>query len=81
MHYTISIRTVIRNKENCHLSIEKKVSNQNKYLYRCALYIIIRYIGIGPDVSHLPRLPAMTRRDISHPIGSVVRRKSCSVSE
>ena len=33
----------------------------------------------GADVSHLLRLPAMTRRDISHPIWSVVRRKSCSV--
>ena len=33
----------------------------------------------GPDVSHLPRLPAMTRRDISYPIWSVIRWKSCSV--
>ena len=41
MQYMISIRTVIRNDENCHLSIEKKVSYQNKYLYRCTLYIII----------------------------------------
>ena len=37
LHYTISIRTVVRNDENGHLSIEKKVSYQNKYLYRCAL--------------------------------------------
>ena len=38
LHYTISIRTVIRSDENCHLLVEKKVSYQNKYLYRCALY-------------------------------------------
>ena len=34
LHYTISILTVIRTDENCNLSIEKKVSYQNKYLYR-----------------------------------------------
>ena len=39
LHHTISIRTVIRNDENCHSSIEKKVSYQNKYLYHCALLI------------------------------------------
>ena len=38
-----------------------------------------RFLTIRGYRSHLPRSSTTTRRDISHPIWSVVRRKSCSV--